>query len=132
MFHSSNRKLTEDAKIGFSSARKLIQRVMNEVNDGKIKGTFSSLDELGQYLKENENALKIITGDQSESKLECHVIKSSSQSSHLVFHSPELTNKFEEYDDLFGDCTYAICPKIPGVGQVLVLLGKKHNVVSNM
>lgn len=105
---------------------------MNKDDNGKIRGNFSSLEELGQYLKENPAALKVVTNDKSESCLECEYIRSSSKSSHLIFFSTELIGKFEEFDDLFGDNTYAICPNIPGVGQVLVLLGKKYNVVSNI
>lgn len=67
--------------------------------------------------------------DNRESCIEFALIKSSSKSYHLIFYNNELAQEFEEYDDQFGDGTFTICPNIPGVSQVLTVMGRKYNTV---
>lgn len=107
-----------------------MQRVINE-RAANVNASFCSIKQLGDYLKENPDVLKVVCKDNHESNIEVALIKSSSQSYHLAFYNVELVLKFGKDDDLFGDGTYTIRPNIPGVSQVYTLHGKKHNIVSH-
>ena len=65
-------------------------------------------------------------------KISAYLLESSSQSHHVILYDEKLVHDFNDNNDMFIDGTFRICPDVKGVKQVLTIMCKKYNVVSNI
>lgn len=57
--------------------------------------------------------------------LEYELLQSSSKTYNMIFYDEELLQEFTK-NDCFGDSTFRIVPKVDGVAQVYILMGKNR------
>ena len=96
-----------------------------------MKAKYSSIQAFAQHLEDFLSLLEYIEGN-NELKISAHLLKSSSESNHLILYDESVMEQFQDECDIYVDCTFKICPDIKGVQQILTIMGKKHNIVSIM
>lgn len=116
-------------KVDFGSVQRTLQRSRAGKNQSIIKKGYSSIRAFAEHLQQYPDALTCKITKETTSVLKAELLSSSSQTFHLVFYDEELLAEFVR-SDLFGDATFSICPEVHGVKQILVIHGKKYNVVS--
>lgn len=116
--------------MGLPAAEKIIRRVRDNNKTIIIPKSFSSVKNLGDYIKKNPSSLKFAEQN-IEISIEAELIKDSENCYHLAIFDKVLGSKFTDKDN-FLDGTFGICPEIGEKMQLLVLMAKKHDVVSTL
>lgn len=129
VFYVSYPELSEDAEYHRmeSSIRKTLRKSVLRTG---VKHKYSSLKEFGEHLKENQDLLTYRDSKNATLSLSSELIRSSTNSYHVIFYDTELISEFDQENPIFIDSTFKVRPDIRGVSQFMTIMAKKYNAVS--
>lgn len=93
-----------------------------------VEETYKSVTELAEHLQNHPEDLTIISKDGTVKQLQFKLVKS--KGNHLILYDPEMIHNFNEHT-VQVDGTFDAVPKVKKVTQLVTLMSKKYNVVSN-
>ena len=124
------------ASVAFPNVERTRQRAKEKAQSGnkgvyQIQRKYSSIQAFHNHIKKYPDILEMKNGDDID-KISAYLLESSSQSHHVILYDEKLVHDFNDNNDMFIDGTFRICPDVKGVKQVLTIMCKKYNVVSNI
>lgn len=117
--------------MNYNSIKKTINRSRKDCpNYTGLKYKYNSLKDFAEHVEKNPETL-IYREQDKEFSVSAYLCSSSKKNDHLILFDESLVNEFQNKNDMFVDATFRIVPDIKGVTQVLTIMCKKNNTVSN-
>lgn len=135
-FSSINFRSPEHAvEASFAELQRSLQRKRSNAKPqclSGLKNSYKSIWKFAKHCEEHPEDLKLVDEHGKEhGQLQGKLIKSSSRTYHYLMYDKELMEEFSEGNEVKLDGTFDTRPRVQGVGQLLTIMSKKFNVVSD-